>query len=191
MISGIVLAAGRATRFGSTKQLATLGGKPLVQHAVNAAAGGGCGEVIVVLGHDADRVEAALRLPPNARVVRNPSFAEGQSTSLRAGLAGLSGDSEAAVILLADQPGIEPTDVDAVIEGYRATGAPVVRARFRGIPGHPVLLSRDLWPGAMASTGDAGARELIAGHRDRVHHVDIDCDPPTDVDTPADLDPSR
>jgi len=191
VISAIVLAAGRATRFGSTKQLAVVDGKPLVQHAVDAAAGGGCDEVVVVLGHDADRVERALRLPPNARMVRNPSFAEGQSTSLRAGLAALGGDSEAAVVLLADQPGIEPTDVAAVIEGHRSTGAPIVRARFRGVPGHPVLLSRDLWPDAMTSTGDAGARELIAARPDRVHHVDIDRDPPPDIDTPTDLDLAR
>ncbi|MFL5798104.1 MAG: NTP transferase domain-containing protein [Actinomycetota bacterium] len=187
MIAAIVLAAGRATRFGSPKQLAEVGGRTLVQHAVDAAADAGVDVVVVVLGHAADRVERELSLPRNARVVLNPAFAEGQSTSLRAGIGGLPPEAGAAVILLADQPGITALDVQAVIATHTATGARIVRARYRGIPGHPVLIAKELFPEVEGTTGDAGARDVLRDHADEIVEVDIDRDPPPDVDTPDDL----
>jgi molybdenum cofactor cytidylyltransferase len=188
VISAIVLAAGRATRFGSTKQLATVRGLPLVQHAVDAAIGGGCDEVVVVLGHDADAVRNALDLSGGGRTVVNPDFAEGQSTSLRAGLGALSPESAAAVVLLADQPGVTASEVRAVLDAERATHASLVRARYRdGTSGHPVLIGRELWGEAAAATGDAGARELLERHAAEIQHVNVDRDPPPDVDTPDGL----
>ena len=106
MISALVLAAGEGTRFGGTKQLEILRDKPLVQHAVDAASGGGVDEIVVVLGHDALRVRDALDLPEGARFVVNERYADGQSTSLAAGLRALDPQTEGAVVLLADQPGI-------------------------------------------------------------------------------------
>ena len=85
MISALVLAAGEGTRFGGTKQLEILRGKPLVQYAVDAASAAGVGEIVVVLGHDALRVRDALDLPERSRVVVNERYADGQSTSLAAG----------------------------------------------------------------------------------------------------------
>jgi molybdenum cofactor cytidylyltransferase len=191
VIAAVVLAAGRATRFGSPKQLARVGDRALVQHAVDAAAGGGVDEVVVVLGHEADRIERELSLPPNARVVINTSYAEGQSTSLRAGIAAIPDEADGAVILLADQPGVTAADVDAVIRAHASSGAPVVRARFRGTPGHPILISRALFPEVGRTTGDAGARDVVRGHAGEVVHVEIDRDPPHDVDSPEDLPAAR
>ena len=100
MISGIVLAAGTASRFGSTKQIVEVDGKPLVQHAIDTAAAAELDEIVVVLGHDAERVRETLQLPSNAHDVMNESFAEGQSSSLASGLRALHPESEAAVVLL-------------------------------------------------------------------------------------------
>lgn len=185
MISGIVLAAGTSSRFGRTKQLLELAGKPLVQHVVEAAAEAGLDEIIVVLGHEAERVATVLRLPANARTVTNPEFAGGQSSSLAAGLGAADPSSEAAVVLQADQPGIRPDAIRRLVDSFANTRARVVRLRYRNGPG-PSLLSREIWVRAGHLHGDTGARELIASHPDWVHEVEIDADAPPDVDEPED-----
>jgi molybdenum cofactor cytidylyltransferase len=187
VISAIVLAAGTSSRFGSTKQLLPHRGKLLVQHPVDAAREAGLDEIIVVLGHDADRVEEALALPENARVVRNPRYALGQSTSLAAGLEAADPSSEAAVVLLADQPGITAAHIRALIGAFEAGGSPIVRLRFRNGIG-PSLLSREIWDDARRLVGDVGARALASEHPDWVQEVVLEEDVPPDVDAPGDLD---
>jgi molybdenum cofactor cytidylyltransferase len=183
LISAIVLAAGTASRFGSTKQLFEFEGKPLVQHAIDAAAAAELDEIVVVLGHDAERVQAAITLPPNARIVVNERFAQGQSTSLASGLRALDPSSEGVVVLLADQPGVDPEEIRALVERFSQTRAPIVRLRYRNAPG-PALLSREIWPDALALTGDSGARALFGPHE--VDDVKIDRDAPPDLDVPPD-----
>ena len=184
MISGVVLAAGTGSRFGGTKQVVQVGGKPLVVHAIDALLEAGVGEVLVVTGHDADAVEAVL--PVEARAVPNPAYRDGQATSLAAALHAVTDDSEGAVILLADQPGIEAADVRALIDAFATTRAQMVRLRFTDGPG-PALLSREIYAEAGHLHGDAGARVLAASHPEWVHEVVRDRPAPRDVDTPDDL----
>ncbi len=186
MISGAVLAAGEAKRYGSTKQLAIAEGKPLVQHAIDALAGADVDEILVVTGHDADAVESVLLLPPGARVVRNPNFAQGQSTSLAAAFHEVAEDSEATIVLMSDQPGVEPSDVTALIDRFRATRTQIVRLRYLDGPG-PALLSREIYAEAGHLHGDVGARILMASHPEWVEEVQIDRLAPRDVDRPGDL----
>jgi molybdenum cofactor cytidylyltransferase len=187
VISGVVLAAGSGSRFGSTKQLATMDGAALAQHAIDALAAAGVGEVLVVTGHDAEAVEATLRLPENGRFVRNATFRDGQATSLATALHEVADDSEAAVVLMADQPGVTGGDVRALIARFRATRSRVVRLRYADGPG-PALLSREIYAEAGHLHGDVGARVLFASHPDWVQEVDVDRPAPTDVDKPEDLD---
>ncbi len=182
MITGIVLAAGTSSRLGETKQLLELDGKPLVQHVVDAAEAAGLDEILIVLGHDADRVREALRLPANARTVENPDYPEGQSTSLAAGLVAADPASEAAIVLLADQPDIPARVLRELVEAHRTSDARILRARFRNAPG-PALLTRDVWDAISHLAGDTGARELIAAHADWVEEIAFDADAPPDVDT--------
>jgi len=186
VISAIVLAAGEGRRFGGTKQLEVVRGKPLVQHAVDAATGAGVDEIVVVLGHDAERVSAALTLPPSARVVVNQGYAEGQSTSLAEGLRALDPSSEAAVVLLADQPGIEARHIASLVTAYRDEEPDVLRIRFRDGPG-PVMLACSVWPEAIALAGDTGARALFDADIVRVRWLAFDEDAPVDVDVRDDL----
>jgi CTP:molybdopterin cytidylyltransferase MocA len=186
VISGIVLAAGEARRFGGTKQIVDMGGKPLAQHAIDALAEAGVDELLVVTGHDADRVEAALTLPRNGRSVRNPAYHDGQATSLAAGLHDVAADSEAAVVLMSDQPGIGPDVVRALIERFSATRKQIVRARYADGTG-PALLSREIYAEAGHLHGDVGARVLIASHPDWVEEVEVTGEAPRDVDRPEDL----
>lgn len=186
MISGVVLAAGTGSRFGGTKQLAVVHGKPLAQHAVDALAAADIGEILVITGHDADAVEAAITLPANARFVRNPGFRDGQATSLAAALHEVADTSEAVVVLMADQPGVGAPVVDALIEGFRRTRKEIVRSAFRDGPG-PSLLSREIYAEAGHLHGDVGARVLMASHPEWVHEVVMDAEVPLDIDLPSDL----
>jgi molybdenum cofactor cytidylyltransferase len=192
VISAIVLAAGEGRRFGGTKQLERLRGKPLVQHAIDAAAAGGVEEIVVVVGHDAARVRDAAELPAGARVVVNDRFAEGQSTSLAAGVRALDPSSDAAIVLLADQPGIEARHVRTLIEAFddAAREPEILRIRFRDGPG-PTLLARSVWNEVTWLTGDRGARALFDAQPGRVRWVTIEEDAPRDVDRPDDLERAR
>jgi molybdenum cofactor cytidylyltransferase len=185
VITAIVLAAGEGTRFGGTKQVAEVRGKPLAQHAIDAATAAGVDEIVVVLGHDAERVRSTLRLG-SARWVVNHAYASGMASSLAAGLAHADAGSEGAIVLLADQPGITAQHVRALLDAFGARRSPIVRLAFRSGPG-PALIARELWPDLARLEGDVGARELIARRPELVEQVDVGGDAPVDVDTPEDL----
>jgi len=189
VISGIVLAAGSGTRFGGTKQIVRHRGKPLVQYAVDALASAGLGELVVVTGHDATAVERAVHLPPQGRFVRNPDHRSGQASSLSVGLRAVRDSSEAAVVLLADQPGVTDAEVRALVDAFGTTRARIVRISYTDGPG-PALLSREVFALVEHLQGDVGARELIASHPDWVEEVQVPFGAPFDVDRPADLPPA-
>jgi len=184
MIGGIVLAAGASRRFGGTKQLAPLGGRPLLDHAVAAQCGVPAIErVVVVLGARAGEVRREVDLH-GAEPVVCEGWAEGQAASLRAGLAEMAG-AEAVIVTLGDQPGVTPQVIAMVVDCVDAP-EPAARAVYHGRPGHPVLLKRELFPRLRELRGDVGALPVLA--RARVKEVEAGalCDP-ADVDTPEDL----
>jgi molybdenum cofactor cytidylyltransferase len=184
VISGIVLAAGTSSRYGSTKQILVLGSKPLVVHAIDALRDAGVGEMLVVVGHDREAVEAVL--PPDVQVVWNPAYRDGQATSLAAALHDVADASEAAIVLQADQPGITADDLRALIAGFYVDRSQIARLRYLDGPG-PALLSREIYAEAGHLQGDAGARLLIASHPEWVHEVLVERQAPPDIDTPADF----
>ena len=186
-VAAVVLAAGEGRRFGGGKQLALWRGKPLLLHAVDAALASEAEPVVVVLGARAEACRAALGDRP-VTVVVNRHWARGQSTSLKSGLAALPPRTGAAVFLLADQPRVSAAVVDALLERYRQTLAPVVWPEFEGRRGNPVLFDRRLFPEMMRLRGDVGARPVLLAHRHQAARVPLS-DPAIlhDVDTPADL----
>jgi molybdenum cofactor cytidylyltransferase len=159
MISAIVLAAGEATRFGQCKQLMPLGGKPLLQHALDHVNGSKVDQVVVVLGAQADEIQRQVRFG-NARVVINGDYARGMSTSLQAGLRALSG-SEAVIVALGDQPFLESNTIDALIDAYRRTQSKIIVPTHNGSRGNPVVIDQSLFPRAMEIRGDVGCRALF------------------------------
>lgn len=182
MIAGLVLAAGAGTRFGGPKQLAPLEGRPLLEHAVTALlAATSLDEVVVVLGARAEEIRAGTDLG-RARIVVADDWSEGQSASLRAGVAAVPG-AGAVVVALGDQPFISPLAVEAVIAA-RGAAAAAVRATYGGVPGHPIVLERSLFEPVGRLRGDEGARSLLDEARP------VPCDGlgrPDDIDTPSDL----
>ena len=178
-IGGVVLAAGEGKRFGGCKQVARLDGRPLLEHAVRAMlAVPAISPVVVVLGAHADAVRSEVDLD-GADVVVCERWAEGQSASLKAGVAAL-GDVEAAVITLGDQPFITPEVIARILDQRGRHLA--VRATYDARPGHPVLLERRLLDHVSELEGDTGARKLLVGPHVRPWEVGRLCDP-TDIDT--------
>ena len=160
-VAAVVLAAGQASRFGAPKQLALWQDKPLLAHVVDAALASQVERTVVVLGAHADACGEVLAGRP-VDIIVNPDWADGQSTSLKAGLAALPNTISAAIFPLADQPFVTAADVDAVISAYQRTLAPVVWPEFEGKRGNPVLFDRRLFPEMMQVSGDTGARPHLA-----------------------------
>jgi molybdenum cofactor cytidylyltransferase len=178
-VGGLVLAAGEGSRFGGTKQLAEVAGRPLLEHALAAVAA--LEPRVVVLGHAADEILAAVDLQ-GAQPVVCDAWREGQSASLRCGIAAL-GEVDAAVVVLGDQPLIGADAVAAVVSAA-GRGEEAVRAAYGGVPGHPVLLPRRLLERAGELRGDSGFRDLLQGARE----VDLTgLADPADVDTTEQL----
>lgn len=183
MTCGLVLAAGAGERFGGRKQVATLDGRPLLEHVLAAMADAPLDRVVVVLGAHADEVIERVPLH-GAEAVVCLDWREGMSASLRAGVDALAG-CDAVVVVLGDQPRVSAEAV-ARIARARGGGALAVRATYAGVPGHPVLLEAPLLARVRELTGDRGARALLA----EVDVRDVACDglgSPADVDTPAEL----
>lgn len=184
-VSGIILAAGRSRRMGRSKQLLTYKGLPLLQHVVNTAVESDLDEVIVVLGNQADRVEALL-VPGRARFVFNPDFASGQASSLHVGLQNRSSSSTASLVLLGDQPEVTRVTIDRLIEVFRREEPAIVLPSYQGRRGNPVLFSNALVPEVLKIRGDEGARSVVGQHPTDVELVHIDSDVPFDIDSPED-----
>ena len=190
-VAGIILAAGAATRMGLPKQLLDWGGQALVRVAAEVALAAQLRPVLVVAGSALREVTAALAGAP-VQIVPNPAFAAGQSTSLRAGVAALPLDVDAAVVLLGDQPFVTLAIVERLVAEWRATGSPIVAPVYAGQRGNPVLFARQVFPELLAIQGDQGARQVLAADPSRVRPVAFDdARPLADIDTPEDYEQLR
>jgi molybdenum cofactor cytidylyltransferase len=188
-IAAIVLAAGRSTRMGDTNKLvAEIGGKPLVRIAADQALASRAQPVIVVTGHQRERIEKALAGLP-VRFVHNPDFADGLGTSLKAGIAAVPAESDGVVVCLGDMPQVDAALIDRLIAAFNPEqGALAVMPTFNGRRGNPVLWSRRFFPELMAIEGDVGARHLITQYGEAVVEVPLTGTAAhVDVDTPEAL----
>lgn len=184
MITGILLAAGRSTRMGEPKLLLLWGNIQLVRHVAQIALRSTLDHLVVVTGHRAEHVQAALGGLP-VTLVHNDAFLDGQSTSVRAGIAALDANVEAAMILLADQPLLQSSTIDALIAAYHKHQALIVAPRYKGQRGNPVLFNRALFAELGTLQGDQGARPVLQAHRQHLHLLDVaDEGVLLDLDTP-------
>ncbi|MDW8124389.1 MAG: molybdopterin-binding/glycosyltransferase family 2 protein [Geminicoccaceae bacterium] len=188
-LAAIVLAAGRSSRMGEVnKLLAPLEGEPMVRYAVEAALSAGLAEVVVVTGHMRERVEAALADLP-VRFVYNPRYAEGLSSSLKAGVSALSREVDGAFVILADMPRIRAEHLRALARAFDpGAGRGIVVPVHGGRRGNPVLWGRAFFATFEALEGDTGARHLIDQYPEAVAEVEMpDAAVLLDVDTPQAL----
>ncbi len=185
--AAIVLAAGRAQRMGAPKQLADIHGVPMVRHAVETVRSAEIETTIVVTGHVAERVGAALRGLP-VTIIRNPDYADGLSTSLKAGLDALPPEIDAVLVALADMPLVSTDDINRLIESFDpAEGRSIIVPTHQGKRGNPVLWGAAYFAEMKTLTGDAGAKRLLADYAEAVAEVELGPGILTDIDTPADL----
>ena len=188
-IAAVILGAGRSTRMGGpNKLLAEIGGRPLVRIAVEQALASRARPVVVVTGHQRDKVEAALE-GLDVQRVHNPNFAEGLSTSVKAGLVAVPDDVDGAIVCLGDMPQVSAPLIDKLIAAFDPErGALVVVPTIDGKRGNPVVWARRFFPELMALDGDIGARHLIGRYPEAVSEVPLtDTAALVDVDTPEAL----
>ena len=189
-IAAILLAAGRSTRMGGpNKLLAEIGGRPLVRITAEQALASRARPVIVVTGHQRDKVEAALK-GLDVRTVHNPNFAEGLSTSVKTGLAAVPETADGAIVCLADMPQVTAPLIDKLVGAFDPErGALVVIPTIDGKRGNPVVWARRFFPELMGLDGDVGARHLIGRYPEAVAEVALtDTAALVDVDTPEAFD---
>jgi molybdenum cofactor cytidylyltransferase len=185
--SAIVLAAGSGARFGGGKLVAPVAGVPLVRRTVDGVLASAVREVIVVVGADEARVRDALD-GLAVRIVVNALHAEGMGSSLRAGIDALPPDTDAALVALGDQPGVDARIIDPLLTRMAERRAAIVVPSYRGARGTPVLFARSTFAELREVRGDVGGREVVRRDPSRVAEVALDLHEPPDVDTPDALD---
>lgn len=190
--AGLVLAAGSSRRMGSPKQLLVIDGKPLLGLVVEQANKSKLDQVVVVLGASADEIRSHVELG-RAGVLVNPDHASGMASSLRAGLASLGDEVDRVVVILGDQPDVDASRLNQLLELQRSAGLPAAALSFNGLLHPPVVLERELWGDLMALEGDVGCRAVIRAKPELVAKLAVagDLRHPIDVDTPEDYERLR
>lgn len=185
----MVLAAGPSRRFGDDppKQLALIDGETLVHRLVRRAATSRLTEIVVVVGLAAHRVEGSLR-DLSVTVARNRDYMQGQSTSVKAGLAAISPDAAAAMFIPVDQPALSAAVIDALVDCYQRSGGSIVVPTHGGQRGAPVLFDRTLFGELAVIEGDVGGRQIFVTHEQEIVELPLASpEPLRDLDTAEDL----
>ena len=172
-VSAVVLAAGASRRMGTPKQLLRIGAETILERTLNNVRASDAAEIVLVLGHAAESVEKAISTE-QVRVVHNPDYQEGMGTSLRTGLAAVSADAIAAIIVLADQPFVRPETFNRLITCHRETRPQIIIPMYQGFRGNPVLLDRSVFPEIKGLSGDVGCRAIFGDHTEGIRKLPVD-----------------
>jgi molybdenum cofactor cytidylyltransferase len=183
-VSAVVLAAGMATRMGAVKQLLPFRGKTVLEHVLDTLRASEVREIVLVLGFAADEICARVPLD-GIKIVTNDAYREGMASSLRAGISALDPASDTALIVLADQPLVQPGTINRLIA---ERDSPIAIPVYNGMRGNPVLIGRSLFPEVLRLSGDTGCRALFSAHAGEILKVPVE-DPGIliDFDTKEDL----
>src|SRR5262247_1224714 len=186
-VSGLVLGAGASSRFKQPKQLLLFRESALLGWVINQTERATrLDKVIVVLGRAADEIREKVVFG-NAKVVENPLFGSGCASSYRAGIGALDPRSDAMMILLGDQPGVDPETIDRVADEWRHGDGQIALASYRGRDGHPMLFARPLFDKLVGLHGDKAAWKLVDANPDLVRVIPFDRPFPEDIDTLEDF----
>jgi len=184
MISLVILAAGKSTRMKENKLLLKLDGETLIEHVVNTAMRSNVDEVVVVLGYEAEKVKERLA-QLRCRLVVNQNYMKGQSESVKAGLAAVSSNVEAVMVLPADVALVDEQTVNKVIDEYGRSKSLIAIASHRRQSGHPILLDGSLFPEiSQIDEETLGLKAVISRHKQDVKYVEVDTENALiDIDT--------
>jgi molybdenum cofactor cytidylyltransferase len=193
-VSAVVLAAGASTRMGRAKQLLSLGETTVLTRTIENVRSAGLDDIVLVLGASAEEIRRQLpqSLLEGLRIVVNHAYGQGISSSLREGLSNIDSRSDAALIILGDQPFLRPLTLHQIIDRYRGSRAQIVVPTYQGERGNPVLLDRSVFSEAMVLEGDVGCRAIFANHLEGIFKVEVeDMGVLLDLDDPADYERLR
>ncbi len=185
-VAGVILAAGASRRMGRNKMLLELEGESLVRRAARRAIAAGLAPVVVVIGHEADRVRTELKDLPLEFAV-NPDFTGPTSGSLHQGLNRLGPDVDAVVVMLGDMVRVSAETLGMLVAAARGTEAPLVVSRYGDVTAPPLLFRRPLFPELLAWTGEGCGKAVVQAHRHEAMYVDRPVALLADVDTPEDF----
>ena len=187
-IAAVILAAGMSSRMGGAKQLLRLGEHTLLEHVLENVRTSGVADIVLVLGHAAETIRKSIDAK-NLNIVVNDAYREGMGSSLRTGVSALPAEIDAAFIVLADQPFVQPSTLRLLTDRYRESNAQIVIPMYKGFRGNPVLLDRSVFPEVMALTGDIGCRAIFGKHLEGIAKVPVeDLGILLDVDSQEDFD---
>jgi molybdenum cofactor cytidylyltransferase len=193
-VSAVILAAGTSTRMGRAKQLLPLGGTTVLAQTIENVCSAGLDEIILVLGASAEAIRRQLpqSLIACLKVVVNHAYGQGMASSLCEGLSRVDPRSDAALIILGDQPFIQPQTLHRIMDGYRGARAQIVIPSYQGNRGNPVLLDRSVFSEVMALEGDTGCRAIFPNHLSAILKVEVE-DPGIllDIDSQDDYERSK
>jgi len=186
-VSGLVLGAGASSRFGTPKQVLPFRGTTLLGWVINQAERAtALDEVVVVLGRAAEEIREKVDLS-GVKVVKNPVFGEGCSSSYRAGIEVLDPRSDAIMIILGDQPGVDPETINRVADEWRQGDGRIALASYQGRKGHPMLFAKPLFDQLVGLHGDKAAWKLVDSNAGLVREIQFDRPFPEDIDTMEDF----
>ena len=186
-ISGLILGAGASQRLGPPKQLLPFRGTTMLGWVVKQAERAtGLDELIVVLGRAADEIRDHVDFGA-VRVVENPVFTEGCASSYKAGLAALNPKSQAMMIILGDQPGIQPEVIDRVAEEWRRKQPLIALCSYNGRKGHPMIFAQSMFEQLAGLHGDKAAWKLVDANAALVLEVQFNLPFPDDINTAEDF----
>jgi len=176
---------------GSLKQLLPLGGSTLLENVLTNLRRSQIDEIVLVLGFSADAIRRQTPLD-GVKVVVNEAYGEGMGTSVRTGIAQVSPQADAALVVLADQPFVQPETIDQLIRLYRERKPQIVIPVYQGFRGNPVLLDRSVFPELLGLAGDIGCRAVFGSHTENILKAPVDdIGVLLDIDTPGDLETLR
>lgn len=174
-LAGVILAGGASSRMGTAKALLILDGETFLDRLIGALSTA-CSPVVVVLGHEAERIRAGLGRAAEVTFAVNPDYAKGQLSSLQCGLRAVSSEASGVIFTPVDYPAVRPSTVARIAErfNHRSTSELVVIPRCNGRRGHPVCVARELIPELLALPAGGQAREVIRRHRPETCYVEVE-----------------
>ena len=187
-VAGVLLAAGTSSRMGKNKLFLRLGGDSVLRRAAKSAVAAGLDPLIVVLGHESGKARAELEGIDCAPVV-NEDYASGMNTSLRAGIAAVPAESDAAMVILADMPFVTPEMMRQVAS--RWSGQPLAVSLYGEVVAPPILYSRALFPELLEMTAEDCRKRVVERHRQEALEIPWPASALADLDVPGDVDDAR
>jgi molybdenum cofactor cytidylyltransferase len=183
MLSAILLAAGESKRMGKPKQLMPLGQSTILEQAIDNLLSSAANEIIVVLGHGAEEIKKTIATKP-VKIMINPNYKEGMSTSIIAGLILADPQAEAIMLALGDQPSVDSQIINHLIDEFYNHDKGIAVPTYQGRRGHPIIFAVKYKEKLLELEGDIGGREIIKQHPDDVLEVAVDSESViSDIDT--------